>query len=69
MMPISINEWIEIFSCNAYATMPIDKNESKVEEYIPRISKSEMSKIIFDISEPVQHYHGHKSLICLIILS
>ena len=59
-MPISINEWIEIFSCNAHVTMPIVKSESKVEEYIHRISKSEMSKIIFDIYEPVQHYHGHK---------
>ena len=33
--------------------------ESKVEEYIPRINKSEMSEII-DISEPVQDYHGPK---------
>ena len=59
MMPIFINEWIEIVSYNAHVTMPIVKSESKVEEYILRISKSEMSKII-DISEPVQHYHGPK---------
>ena len=33
--------------------------ESKDDEYISRISKSEMIKPI-DISEPVQHYHGSK---------
>ena len=33
--------------------------ESEFEEYIPRISNSEMSKPIY-ISEPVQHYHGPK---------
>ena len=32
---------------------------AEIEEYIPRISKSEMSKPIH-ISEPVQHYHGPK---------